>query len=322
MLFLPESWLVFRGEIAALTAAALWSVSSLIYSWIGQQISALLLNILKGSAAIVMLLVAIVLTQTSIGETSVGIILPLIVSGAIGIGLGDTAFFKVLKALGARQALLLETLAPPLTALLGLIFLHEQLSLQAWLGILITIAGVGWVLSERTAQVSAGEFSLQRLREGLGWAVIAELSQAGGILLSRSVFLQVDISPLWSSWIRISAGTLTALVIFGGQVQNFQPRRNAQMARKKPLPSLPKVITPRLIGGICLASFGGTVLGIWLQQTAIKYTLAGIAQTLSATSPLFSIPLAVLCGEAVSLRSVLGAIVSIVGIGMLFAASS
>ena len=178
------------------------------------------------------------------------------------------------------------------------------------------------MLSERTAQVSAGEFSLQRLREGLGWAVIAELSQAGGILLSRSVFLQVDISPLWSSWIRISAGTLTALVIFGGQVQNFQPRRNAQMARKKPLPSLPKVITPRLIGGICLASFGGTVLGIWLQQTAIKYTLAGIAQTLSATSPLFSIPLAVLCGEAVSLRSVLGAIVSIVGIGMLFAASS
>jgi drug/metabolite transporter (DMT)-like permease len=324
MFVLPESWLVFRGEIAALTAAALWSVSSLIYSWIGQEVSALLLNILKSCAAIVMLIGTIVLKQTGMGEPSLGIILPLLLSGAIGIGLGDTAFFKVLKALGARQALLLETLAPPLTAILGLIFLQEQLSLQAWLGILTTIVGVAWVLSERTAQVSAGAFSLQRLQQGLVWAFIAELAQASGILLSRSVFLQVDISPLWSTLIRISAGTLTALVIFGVQFQKSKLGTNTPSARKRDLSTglhWPRILTPRLIWGVCLASFGGTFLGIWLQQTAIKYTLAGIAQTLSATSPLFSIPIAVLYGESVSLRSVLGAIVSILGIGMLFAAS-
>lgn len=67
--------------------------------------------------------------------------------------------------------------------------------------------------------------SMQCLQQGLVWAVIAELTQASGILLSRSVFLQVDISPLWSSWIRISAGTLTALVIFWVQ---FQASRKKQ----------------------------------------------------------------------------------------------
>ncbi len=66
------------------------------------------------------------------------------------------------------------------------------------------------------------------------------------------------------------------------------------------------------------ASFGGTFLGIWLQQTAVKFTAEGIATTLMQTSPLFVIPLAIWIGERVSLRAIAGAAIAIVGIGLLF----
>jgi drug/metabolite transporter (DMT)-like permease len=326
MSLLPPSWLLFRGEIAALTAAALWAVASVLYRWIRQQISALVLNILKGLAAIVMFSVAIGVTHHQNIEIQGDVILPLALSGVVGIGIGDTAFFNTLKTLGVRRTLLLETLAPPLTAILGVVFLHERLSLLAFLGIVITIGGVAWVLSEGTLQVSEGALSVQRLRQGLGLALITALAQASGILLSRSVFLHTDISPLWSSLIRITAGTVTALVWFGIQTLRTLRTQQLNQSSASELSSTSQSLrwpplTPRLIGGIGLASFGGTFLGIWLQQTSIKYTLAGIAQTLSATSPLFAIPVTMLGGESVSLRSVLGAMVAILGIGILFFSS-
>jgi len=43
------------GEIAALSAAALWAVSAAIYSLLGQKIPPLLLNFLKGVVAIALI---------------------------------------------------------------------------------------------------------------------------------------------------------------------------------------------------------------------------------------------------------------------------
>jgi drug/metabolite transporter (DMT)-like permease len=62
----------------------------------------------------------------------------------------------------------------------------------------------------------------------------------------------------------------------------------------------------------------GTYLGIWLQQISLKYTDAGIAQTLFATSPLFALPMSIWLGERVSPRAALGACVALAGVGLLF----
>jgi len=74
----------------------------------------------------------------------------------------------------------------------------------------------------------------------------------------------------------------------------------------------------RIIFISCFASFCGTYLGIWLQQTAIKLTDAGVASTLMQTSPLFVIPLSLFLGEKVSWRAIAGVIIAITGIGLLF----
>lgn len=59
----------------------------------------------------------------------------LAISGVFGIALGDTVYFQAVKKIGAHRAITLVTLSPPMSALIALIFLGEQLPLLTWIGI-------------------------------------------------------------------------------------------------------------------------------------------------------------------------------------------
>ncbi|KYC34878.1 hypothetical protein WA1_50075 [Scytonema hofmannii PCC 7110] len=65
-------------------------------------------------------------------------------------------------------------------------------------------------------------------------------------------------------------------------------------------------------------AFLSTYLGFWLQQISLKFTAAGIAKSLGATSPLFVLPLAFFIGEKISLRAILGVLVASAGVELLF----
>ena len=286
------------GEIAALAAAFVWALSSTIWQRVGQQIPAVVLNLLKGSIALFMLLATILILGKSLPPVNPNILAILLISGALGIGIGDTAFFIVLKYLGARRTLLLETLSPPLTALFGFIFLQEKLSAIACIGILLTICGVAWVIAERTAETTLPS---KHLWQGLGISLLGQTAHAAGAVLSRAAFNQIDIDPLWTAALRLSGGMAVMLC--------FLNRRN--------LDSFQQLKVPKILGAIILAAFLGTYLGISLQQTSLKYAPAAIAQALSSTSPLFVLPLAVLAGEKVSWRAVVGVVCAIGGIALL-----
>jgi len=291
----------FRGEIAALSTAILWAIATVIYGKVGITIPPLLLNAIKGILAIASIGLTIIIWR---GDTAALPLIPMILllaSGAIGIGLGDTAFFNTLKNLGARRTLLLETLAPPLTAVLAAIFLNEQLTLQSWGGIFLTVAGVAWVITERSPQ---GAISAQNLKTGVIWGLLAELAQATGAVLSRTALMNTSVSPLWSSLLRISAGVAIAilLILLQGRQKQF----------------LQIQWTWRVVGLLIVAAFIGTHLAIWLQQTGLKYAPAGVAQTLASTSPLFALPLAALQGDRITPRALGGVCLAIAGIGLLF----
>ena len=292
----------FKGEIAALLAACLWAVASVVYARLGERIPPLQLNLIKGIVAIALLLLTILIRGELFPTIELIPLCLLLLGGVVGIGLGDTAFFATINRLGARRALLMETLAPPMTAILALIFLQERLNVSAWCGILLTILGVAWVVTERVPNTS--DSSAKHLWQGIGFGLLAAITNAIGAVLSRAAFANTSISPLWATLIRLSAGVLLLVVGAPFGLQNsFQ------------LKSLRSV---RVILATFFAAFCGTYLGIWLQQTAIKFTEAGIASTLLQTSPLFMIPLAICIGETVSLRAVAGVVIAIAGIALLF----
>jgi drug/metabolite transporter (DMT)-like permease len=292
------------GELAALSAAFLWACSSVIYTILGQRIQPLQLNIAKGIIAIAFILLTLIFLGENIPFLHPLSIQLLLLSGAIGIGLGDTAYFSALNCLSAKLTLLIETLAPPMTALLALIFLGEQLSTIAWWGIFLTVSGVAWVITERN---SAATIDSRNKNKGLFWALLAAIAQSVGAVLSRQAFAVSNISPLWSTLLRLVGGVAIAAIIF------FFPRRQQQ-----PKPSLPTIWTTKAAGAIVITAFGSTYLGILLQQISLKYAPAGVAQTLSATSPLFILPIAALRGDRISLRTIFGVLVAILGMGLLF----
>jgi drug/metabolite transporter (DMT)-like permease len=301
---------VLAGGLAALGAAALWAVASVIFRRVGEQIPPVELVVLKGIVSLPLLL----LTAWALGDPPPGAqplaVALLLVSGALGIGLGDTAFFGALNELGARQALLLGLLAPPLAALMAWPALGEALPAVAWLGIGITALGVAWVVTERTQ--GEGGKGLQGGQgrpplRGVGLGLLAALCQAGGAVLSRAALAHAPVSALWSAAVRLAAGVAVLLVALA-------------LARRPPGRWWKAGAARGLWGPLLAAVVLGTYLALWLQQISLKLVPAGIAQTLIATSPLFVLPLAAWAGEKVSARAVAGAAVALGGVALLFAA--
>lgn len=293
--------LQFRGEVAALSAALIWAIASYIYIHLGKRLQPMLLNAAKCTLAIAMTGLTLLATQQLTPAIDAQSFVLLFISGVVGIGLGDTVFFESLNCLGSRRALLLESLAPPLTAFLALLFLDEALVSQAWLGIGLTIAGVAWVVVEQTPEAV---HRYLRPWRGITFGLLAALAQASGSVMSRAALVNSDISPLWSTLVRLAAGVLILC---------------CWLLIRKPSPhEITALKSPRFLAVLAAAAFFSTFLAIWLQQTAYKYTAAGIAQSLTSTSPLFVLPIAVVLGETVSLRAVLGVVVAIAGIWLLF----
>ncbi len=292
----------FIGEIAALAAACLWAIASIVYGKLGARIPPLQLNLIKGIIAIALFVFTILVTGELFPSIASLPMFLLLLSGVIGISLGDTAFFITINSLGARRALLMQTLTSPMSAISGLIFLQEELNILAYCGILVTILGVAWVVSERTTDVK--HISTAEFQRGIGFGLLTAIAGAVAAVLSRSVIADTQISPLWAALLRLSAGTLILLIWASSRHQTSFRLSNLRDSR--------------VIVGTNFAAFCGTYLGIWLQQTAIKFTSVGIASTLLQTSPIFVIPFAIGMGEKVSIRAILGVLVSIAGIALLF----
>jgi drug/metabolite transporter (DMT)-like permease len=289
------------GEFAALSAAFLWALASAVYSKLGKTLSPLLLNLSKGLVALVLLSITLFIQAEPIPIIPMTSLIELSLSGAIGIGIGDTLYFETLQRLGVRLTLLLGVLTPSITAVLALLFLQESLSSWAWLGMSLTLAGLAWVIQERNSGGAAGGRS--QTLQGLFLGLIAVLIFAVSALLSRGALANTSVTPLWSALIRLGAGTLSLTIVV-----MFRPRALKQW---KELGQ--KGIGLPLIG----AAFLGTYLGIWLQQIGFKYAPAGIAQTMLATSPLFILGLARLAGQKVTVQSWVGSAIALAGVSLL-----
>jgi len=319
----------YGGELAALAAALLWAIASSIYARLGDRVPPLSLNLVKGIVALLLLGATLLLLGRPFPAVEFRAVLFLLLSGALGIGLGDTFYFRALTLIGARRSLLLESLAPLLSALLAFVWLGESLAPANVAGMVLTLGGVIWVVSERRSKgsgpgaVSGKSTNLSsNLAQGLGFGLLAALGQAGGAVLSRAALAETAMDPLWSTLLRLVAGLalillwlpLARVLPFLSAPRSQQPATHATQNGREWV-SLRGL---RLLGIIAVTAFFSTYLAIWLQQTSLKYSPAGIAQALSSTSPLFVLPISLALGERLSVRAVAGVVIAIAGIVLLF----
>lgn len=292
------------GQLAALSAALFWALATLLYNRSSLHLSAAQLNLVKGMVACPLLLISLLTfgQQLTLDLSSSALWL-LLLSGVIGITIGDTCYFAALRRLGPWHTILLEYLAPPLAAIIAWVFLGEILTLLELIAAFTVIAGVIFVLTEK--RMTSAELHHRISRSGLIFAISAAWCQASGLVMAFYALQSFEINAMQAALVRLGGGTLVltaGLVIFAPRL--FKSTW-IQVRKTKVLP-------------LMSAIFLGTFLAIWLQQIAIAYVTPGIAQTLLATAPLFMIAINVIVGKGVSIRALVGTLVALVGIALLF----
>ncbi len=306
------------GEIAALGAALLWAYASILFADIGRYVKAVNLNLLKGIlASCLMLFVLCIGTMLNINELHLNTITSispkgaalLILSGIIGIGAGDTAYFACLRRIGPQKGLMLEATAPIIAALLALALFREYLSLGPWLGILLTTSGVILVV-----KLSQSTLDYRTTVSGVLFGLLAASCQASGIVLSRMALLYEQVEPLASGLVRLAAALLVIIIwLLFRKFINYHPATHQHL--KSAVDAIVEHnLLPRLFGAITL----GTFFAIWLMQISVKFTSAGIAQTLLATCPLFGMLIGLTRGQKQPLLVWLGLALGVSGISLLF----
>lgn len=292
----------FVGEAAALVTAVFWALGSFISSALGRRIGALRLNTIRLPLATLMLLTSCLLAG-GWSRLSPEAVAWLAVSGVVGLALGDSFLYSCYTLVGARLGVLLFSLAPAMTAVLGYAFLGERLGATALCGIALVTGGVCAVALER---LPTGGGSLARVStKGVIHGLLAALAQAAGLILAKQG-MSLDTSPLFATLVRMVAATAVfyAVMALGRRLEN-------------PLAILRS--GPGVFRMAVLWVFLGPFVGVWLSLVAVRYTATGVAATLIALEPVIMIPLVMLLeGYRPSPRAVMGALIAFGGSALLF----
>lgn len=283
------------GIGAALTSALAWAGGAVLYKKIGERASSFGMNVVKSLLSL--LLLGAVLAMAGIEHIHSDALVLLVISGVLGIAVGDTLFFEALSRVGPHIVVLLSLLGQVLTIVFALFFLGETVTLAMLAGIGMVLAGITVVLYNQGSREER-EVSLI----GVVFGLLSVVSMSVSIIIAKKGLASV--SALQATFIRIAAGTAGLMIwglLSGGLREWLTPFRDVALMKK-----------------ISTAVIVTSVGGFWLFHVALKYIDVSIASTLNATETLFVIPLAMIfLKETITLRSMIGTVISVCGVILL-----
>jgi drug/metabolite transporter (DMT)-like permease len=224
-------------------------------------------------------------------------------SGVIGLAIGDAMLFQAYVLIGPRLGLLMLSTAPLISALLAWALLGEKLLPIEWFGVLLTIAGIAWVVTRGSGPLLDRHqpHYIQGIVLGLG----AAICQAAGLTLSK-LGLGGDFPALSGVVIRMLAGfvALWGWTLLRGEV-------GATFAR---LSQDRGALLPAIAGAIV-----GPFLGVWMSLIGVQLARVGVASTIMALPPVFLLPVSrFILKEDINWQAWAGTFVAMAGIALLF----
>jgi len=247
-----------------------------------------------------------------------GAALPIfLVSGFIGFGVGDLAFFQALPRIGSRlSVMLVQCLSAPLAALIE----------WRWLGTGLTLAEVvcGLAILGGVAFALAPSEHLHRPRKelvsGVAFGLVAALCQALGAVLSRKAFdvgllAEESVDGITAAYQRILGG-MVVTAVFLLVLKRHALARVVSSGTDDPLVSLAeRRANWRRAWPLVLANgLAGPALGVSCFLWALKTTPTGVVMPIVAITPLVIVPFARhFEGERPSRRSLVGGLIAVSG---------
>ena len=236
-----------------------------------------------------------------------------LLSGVVGIGIGDLGLFQALPRLGSRLSLLIiQCLSAPLGALIEWLWLGTPLRFfQVMWGIII-LTGVGIAL----APSKHLNLTPRATVNGALFAILGAIGNSVGAVLSRKAYAishaaHQPISGANAAFQRIVGGLFLAgiclLVVRRGDFR-FRPAGpdETDHTRNK----------WRKVGlWVAVNALAGQTLGVSCMQRAFETTPTGVVLSIIATTPIVVMPLAYLLeGETPLRHAIVGGFIAVAGV--------
>jgi drug/metabolite transporter (DMT)-like permease len=258
----------YLGEAMALLTAVTWASAVIMFKKSGETVHPIGLNVFKGILASLLLIP----TSWAFGESllrpaPMTDYLLLLASGALGIGIADTLFFKSLNILGAGLSAIVDCLYAPFIIALSIIWIGESLYLWQIVGTIMIVSAVLTATGERKGRTA----TRREILLGVMWGVLAMATMAIGIVMIKPL---LDRSPLiWATEWRIVGGFVVLLIVL-----IFHPARKTILNSIRIPGRIIYTVTGSFVGGYMAMIF-------WL--AGMKYIQASTASALNQTSSIF-----------------------------------
>ena len=259
------------GIISAFGATLSWTYACSIWRSQTNLYKPIEINFLKNVVAFIIFSPAILIFDYS---TDYKFFITLLLSGIIGIGLGDTFYLKSLNLIGTRKTLSIEALSPLIAGITGALFIDEYLSVNAWIGIgIVTVSLIKIVrkknyLLNKDSKLVITNNSLDKYI----YAFLSVLCAVIAALLSRFVLLESDLTPIFTTEIRLFGSIIFLISITKMKLKFFINNFDKKEMRK-----------------FIISVLMGSNIGIFLQQIVFQSLPLGIGWTLLSTSPIISL---------------------------------
>lgn len=300
------------GEFAALLTAFLWTITAVAFESASKKIGSLTVNLIRLFLALLFLSLYNWIFRGHLfpSDATSHNVVWLTISGIVGFTLGDLFLFEAYVVVGSRISMLIMSLTPPITALIGWITIGEQMTPMNFLGMALTITGIILVLLKKQPQSDLEKEMKTRKKVRLNYPLIGILlafggsvGQGTGLVLSK-IGMQ-DYDPFAASQIRVAAGIVGFSILFV-----FLKRWNRVFKA---------IRNKKAMVGVSIGAFFGPFLGVSFSLLSVKYTTTGIASTIMAIVPILIIPPSIIFfKEKITLKEVIGALIAVSGVAIFF----
>ncbi|SHJ50934.1 Uncharacterized membrane protein [Dethiosulfatibacter aminovorans DSM 17477] len=290
------------GEIAALLTALFWAITSTAFESSARKIGSLNLNLLRLFIGLAFLSTFTFISRGQLFPTdaSSSTWLWLMLSGLVGIALGDLLLMEAFVRIGSRLSMLIYASVPPLSGIMALIFLNEKMTAIQVAGMFVTLAGIASVILVTDGN---NKLAFTHPVAGILLAFGGALGQSAGYIIGK--YGIADYDPFSATQIRILSGILTFMILFTlrGQWPDFMK----SLKKKEAMMSM------------TVGSFFGPFLGISMSLYAVQRINPGVASTLISITPIMLIPYAYFIKkEKVTAKEIIGTIIALVGVAIMF----
>ena len=322
---------MFIGETIALFVALSWTAAALFAEVGSKRMGSLPFNAVRMSMSLIMLALTLWPTmgvpypRFADGQTWLWLLL----SGVVGYTIGDYCLMQGYIIIGSRFGQLFMTLSAPTAALTGRLLLGEEMRPMAIVGMVVTLSGIALSI---LAKPQDGRLRSNLPVKGIVYAAMAGICQGFGLVLSKVGLEHYDTA--------IAAAGLSADAVPQGAVVNLPLYLSIPFAstmirgliglagfllllflfERRGAAKLRRAIGDRRAMLAAAASMVfGPFVGVSLSLLATQYTSTGIAQTIFALTPILIIaPAAILFHQRVTMREILGAVISVGGVILFF----